>query len=142
MAYTWTDELITGDEKIDSQHKKLFECVNDFLEACSQGKGKEEVENTATFLYDYTVSHFKDEEDIQLKYDYPEYRNHKELHDAFKIQAIKLVNDILVNGTTSLMLSKVNVLIGGWIVKHIKNEDIKMVIYIKNIKNINNKEHE
>lgn len=43
MAIEWTDELATGVNKIDNQHKELFKRINNLLDACNQGKGKDEV---------------------------------------------------------------------------------------------------
>ena len=39
-----------GVDKIDEQHKVLFERINDLIEACNQGKGKETVAELITFL--------------------------------------------------------------------------------------------
>lgn len=41
MAYSWTADLETGNAKIDDQHKQLFVAINNLLEACSKGKGRD-----------------------------------------------------------------------------------------------------
>jgi hemerythrin len=43
MAIEWTDDLAVGIVEIDNQHKELFHQINQLLEACNQGKGKETV---------------------------------------------------------------------------------------------------
>ena len=56
---SWDARLETKHTKIDEQHKALIQAFNDLHVAMKQGKGKEEVGRTLTFLKDYTVTHFK-----------------------------------------------------------------------------------
>ena len=64
MAIEWTEDLATGVNKIDNQHKELFKRINNLLEACNQGRGKNEVEKVIKFLDDYVIIHFSEEENI------------------------------------------------------------------------------
>ena len=89
MAYNWDKSLETGNFTIDEQHKSIIKAINDLLEACSQGKGRVEVEKTLIFLKDYVVKHFNDEEKLQIKSNYPGYKEHKEIHDSFKNTGLK-----------------------------------------------------
>ncbi|MDO7203590.1 hemerythrin domain-containing protein [Paraclostridium bifermentans] len=58
MAYKWTDDLLTGNIQIDTEHKELIKAINDLLEACSKGKGRAELEKTCKLLSSYTRTHF------------------------------------------------------------------------------------
>ena len=40
--YVLTQDLVTGNELIDSEHRKIFDKVNTLLDACSKGKGRED----------------------------------------------------------------------------------------------------
>jgi hemerythrin len=62
MAYDWDEKLETGNEKIDRQHKQLITALNKLIDACGEGKGSDELENTLEFLNAYIVKHFSDEE--------------------------------------------------------------------------------
>ena len=55
MAIKWSPEYAIDVEIIDNQHKELFNAVNNLLEACSQGKGKEEAGKILQFLENYVV---------------------------------------------------------------------------------------
>lgn len=55
MAYSWDKSLETGNPSIDSQHKSLINAINELLDACSQGKGRNEVSKTLNFLQDYVI---------------------------------------------------------------------------------------
>src|SRR3972149_3293503 len=90
MPFEWTQNLSIGVAEIDNQHKELFKRINNLLDACTQGKGKDEVLNTLRFLDDYVTVHFTEEERLQQKYNYPYYTSHKALHAEF----IKNISDI------------------------------------------------
>lgn len=50
MKYTLTPDLTTGNALIDSQHRLLLDTVNTLMDACSSGKGREQIQSTLTFL--------------------------------------------------------------------------------------------
>ncbi len=63
MAIEWTDDLKTGDFVIDSEHKRLLKAANELVEACSKGKGRDELVRATDFLSYYTKTHFSHEEE-------------------------------------------------------------------------------
>jgi hemerythrin len=134
MKYDWDKSFETGNTKIDEQHKSIIDAINKLLDACGQGKGRVEVENTLKFLQNYVVKHFNDEEQLQIKSNYPDYKTHKAKHEDFK----KMVNDIVdeynQNGTSIQLVAKVNSSMVGWLITHIKTEDKKVANHIKSSK--------
>lgn len=133
MGYTLDKSLETGNLLIDSQHKELIAAINNLLDACSQGKGRDEVRNTLKFLKDYTDKHFGDEEVLQKKYNYPDIVNHKKLHAEFKDNVKQISDDFEKNGTSVALTFKVNTIIGAWFINHIKVQDKKVVAHIKSV---------
>ena len=83
MQLKWDDSLNIGIEKIDNQHKELLEKINYFFKAVDDGTSKEEAMRTLEFLESYTNEHFKDEEDLQIKYEYSKYNQQCQQHRAF-----------------------------------------------------------
>ncbi len=130
MAYDFDKTLETGNTLIDSQHKELIASINRLLDACSQGKGREEIKNTISFLKNYTDKHFGDEEVLQQKYKYPDIVNHKNLHQTFKDDVKKISEEFEQNGTSIALTFKVNS-IAAWFINHIKVQDKKVVAHIK-----------
>jgi len=49
FAFAWSQELATGNSKIDDQHKLLFAAANELFNACQIGKERQEVERTMYF---------------------------------------------------------------------------------------------
>ena len=132
MAYSWDKTLETGNPSIDEQHKSLVNAVNELLESCSQGKGRSDVEKTLKFLQDYVIKHFNDEEKLQIKSSYPDYKAHKEKHEAFKKTVDEIAQEFNKSGASIQLVAKVNSSVAGWLISHIKTEDKKVAAHIKN----------
>jgi hemerythrin len=129
--FTWSKDLETGNDLIDSQHKQLIEALDNLMEACSGGKGRAVLVETMDFLESYTAKHFSDEEDLQRQYNYPEYTSHKRLHDGFKTVVAKLGRQLKAEGPTITLVGKVNADIGAWLVNHITREDTKVAAHVR-----------
>jgi len=131
MAYLWDSSLESGYEKVDNQHKQLVMAVNNLMEASSSGKGDQAVLEILDFLTGYAVKHFADEERLQVDYDYPDYLNHKRIHDEFKGVVGELVQRVSKEGPTSELIDVVSSTIGAWLLNHIKGDDFRMATYVK-----------
>lgn len=132
MAYKWSDDLLTGNMQIDTEHKELIKAINDLLDACSMGKGRAELEKTVKFLSSYTKTHFAHEEVLQMKYNYPDYNNHKKYHKHFVEQVENIHKKLLTEGSNIVLVGEINSKVGNWIISHIKREDVKVAQHIKN----------
>lgn len=131
MAYTFTKDLETGNALIDSEHRQLIDAINNLLAACSTGKGRAELGNITKFLQDYTAKHFSDEEKLQVQSQYPDYQNHKRYHDEFKKVVAGICAKLDKEGPTITLVGEVNSAIAGWLINHIKKEDVKVAQHLK-----------
>ena len=84
MTITFDNNLITGNETIDTQHKELIDRIQQFVTACESGDGKIKAIKMLDYLDAYTDFHFKEEETLQEKVAYPELVNHHAKHEEFK----------------------------------------------------------
>lgn len=128
--YTFSADLLTGNQTIDAQHKELFKAINDLISACMKFKAGEEVNKTLDFLVSYTAKHFADEENLQMKSKYPAFGTHKILHDNFKKEVSRLAQDAKNSPTDTNLISKVTKTAGDWLLTHIKIEDLKVARHI------------
>jgi len=131
MSFTWTPELSTGVEEIDSQHKELFKRLNTLLDACSQQKGKEEVGGYLAFLEDYIVQHFSAEEAAMTKAGYPGLQAHRQEHDYFKQRIATIKKEFLDYGATIHVVLLAVRTSGDWLLSHIKKTDREMGAFLK-----------
>ncbi len=127
MKFEWTEKLSTGVELIDSQHKELIKKINDLLDAMKEGKGRTEINNTVQFLTDYVITHFKTEEDIMIKYNYPEYNAHKKLHDNF----IKDFSELIKEMGNLAFTIKLQARVCDWLIEHINGTDKVLGNFLK-----------
>jgi hemerythrin len=127
---TWKDSFAIGIPAIDKQHRELCDQVDNLFDACSHGKGAEEVKKTLDFLASYTVRHFSDEEAFQQKIKYPKFQQHKAKHTDFLNQVTKLKNEATQNGVNIAMVIKINQTISNWLVDHIKGTDSDLKNYV------------
>lgn len=126
----WKDSLKIGVPLIDKEHKQLCDQIDMLFAACSQGKGRSEILKTLDFLVEYTVNHFKHEEDLQRRSKYPKCKEHKAIHDDFVKQVAAMKQEIEQQGATITSVSKVNNLVSGWLLNHIQKVDKELADYV------------
>lgn len=131
MRYELTPDLLTGNQLIDTEHKQLFAAINSMLDACSQGKGRDNLMQTVNFLNSYVQKHFGDEERLQVTSKYPNYAPHKTFHDGYRRKLMDATNALLSEGTSMRALGQVNQL-AGVLISHIRTEDRKLAQFLKN----------
>ena len=128
---TWRDTYNVGVRQIDDQHQELVHRLNDFMEACTNQKGKEKIPETLEFLKAYTVEHFRDEEKLMQSVQYPELAVHKKEHDEFVHVIDELLQQVNTQGTSILTTIKLNRTLVDWLINHIQKNDGKVGEYIK-----------
>jgi hemerythrin len=131
MTIEWNENLVTGNDKIDEQHKELFRRVDSLLEACNQRKGKEEVHRLLLFLGDYVRTHFAMEEDLQKISGYPHYGAHKEQHEDFIRELEVLVQQFETEGATLPLVVQTNKSVVNWLINHINVKDKDLAVYLR-----------
>ena len=126
----WSKEYELGNVFVDTQHKRLFELVSNIDKACSEGEDTVTLCETLDFLLQYTVLHFNDEEALQIKCNFPEYENHKKLHEEFEAVVSEKVSEFKEKGSTKDLSDAVNDFVIKWLINHILKEDMKIKEYI------------
>ncbi len=131
MTIVWKDNLATGINEIDSQHKELFDRINKLFQACHSGRGTQEVMNVMSFLENYVIEHFSCEEKLQLKSNFPNYTAHKKQHEDFKAEISKLKQQLEASADSTTFVIKINNLIVNWLLNHIKKSDKELSQHLK-----------
>ena len=130
MKYELTDDLLTGNALIDSEHRELFAAVNNLMDACTQGKGRDQIQKTVQFLGDYVAKHFRDEEGLQTKSNYPGYPAHKQFHDGYRRKLAETTQVLTREGPSVKALGELNGVV-AILVSHIRTEDKRLARHIK-----------
>lgn len=132
MKYELTPDLITGNSLIDSEHKQLFEAVNQLLDAFSDKgrEGRAQVEQASTFLRNYVNKHFGHEEDLQKRYEWRELETHQRFHEDYKKTLNEILNRIPPEGPGIQNMSELNVHIVR-LITHIRTMDKRLGAYLQ-----------
>jgi hemerythrin len=130
-AYTWDASLEVGNLMIDDQHRQLIDALNNFLTAHAEKKSNDELKKSLNFLNDYTIKHFFEEEQLQKKYEYPDYENHKKFHDGLKKVVRDLQVQLIMKGPSESLYEDVKVKVGDWLISHIKTQDTRIGAHLR-----------
>ena len=131
MSMEWNNNLATGIADIDNQHREIFSRVAKLTDACSDGRGKEEVLRLLLFLQDYIKEHFSAEERIQLRHGYPDYAAHKAQHTRFIEDVGRLESAFREDGATLSLVIMTNKTLTSWLVQHISKTDKELAGYLQ-----------
>lgn len=127
----WTPSLSVGVVEIDEQHKICFEKAEMLFEAGKNKQAKGYIGELLTFLEDYTIKHFADEEKYMLSIRYPGYNEQKKAHTAFIAELAKLRSAYEASGGDLLVIMKANMMVLSWLTEHISTMDKKIGQFAK-----------
>jgi hemerythrin len=133
MAIQWRESLAIGVVEIDDQHKELLRRFDGLLRACKAGKGTEELNNLQTFLADYVITHFSDEEGLQRRHAYPGYEAHRIQHLYFIEQIKKLRTETEKEGISLHHVVETNNLLLKWLITHISVVDKELGKFLSSV---------
>jgi hemerythrin-like metal-binding protein len=135
----WSDDYQVGIERMDKQHYGLLSTLNKLHDILMSQGDQARVDNKLACLIDQTKVHFHTEEQFMQAYDYPDYENHKELHDIL----LRQVEDVLETQhemeTFHIQQSwaeKLELLdfLREWLISHIIDTDKKLGDFLKSKK--------
>ena len=132
MYAVFKNNLLTGNELIDEQHKELINRINKLVGACENGVCQLEAIRMLDFLSDYTDFHFREEEELQEKAEYPGLEEHKARHEEFR-KSVEELHEMLVEeeGPSERFVKAVQDNVVDWLYRHIKGFDCSVAAYIQ-----------
>ena len=132
--FPWDDNFNTGIEKIDKQHKKLVNIINDLATQFTYSAEKINLNTIFDELLDYTDYHFNTEETIWNKYlaNTKSEKKHKIIHAKF-IDTVKgLIDSQKEKSHYEVAKNTLGILV-HWLVEHILVEDRLLAYTVLNI---------
>ncbi len=121
----WKPEYSVGNEKIDGQHKYLFELLIMLDSIKNQEANRLSLEQALLSLFDYVEIHFGDEEKILAGH--PDIDSHKTIHAEFIDQTQLFMKEFQKD---ELDIHEVIDFLRHWLIEHIVETDIR---YFKDI---------
>jgi len=125
----WDDKLSVGIAMIDDDHKKLINLINNLQTAVLYPTGETYERQALKEVVDYTVYHFKREEELMQKYDYPDFEAHKKTHHAM-ISKVGEFMDAYENNRDAT-INELTLYLKTWLIKHIAGTDQQYSEFLK-----------
>ncbi len=125
----WSETWNIGDATVDAQHQSLVAMINLLFTAMLEGRAHETLGAALEELVAYTVHHFRDEEAVMIRSQFPDYARHKQIHEDFT-QVVFQTQAEFQAGTIGLT-SPVMHTLRDWLVNHIQGEDQRLGIYLR-----------
>lgn len=125
-----TDDLKTGIDAIDNQHRELLNwanAVSDDDVVADETKLKEAIIN----LDDYVNYHFKAEEQAMATHDYDRMDKHKAQHHRLMREVSELFGRLQREGASKGLMVEVQYMFADWYTLHIKEWDKPFAAFLK-----------
>lgn len=130
---SWSDKYSVNIEVIDEQHKELFNILDNCYELLLKNKDDDKYDKIITILEElknYTIYHFKTEEEFMKKNGYSKFLSHKFAHDAF-IEQIKGFDLYSIDTDQKKSINDLLDIVSNWIKFHILETDKNIHKYLK-----------
>jgi hemerythrin len=119
----WHDGFSVGVAKLDSQHRKLVDMINNMIENPLAETRSETIGDILTEMTNYAIHHFKTEEELLSIHNYPRIDAQKQMHKEFRIKTVAFCFQTTA-GIETVPENVFNFL-RDWLVNHILEEDMK-----------------
>ena len=130
MAIEWTEDLATGIEEIDDQHRALYDAISDLHDAMRRSR-LDRVPAVLEFLSGYVAEHFATEEREMAATGYPGLDEHRAAHLAFGVDYRQLVARVEGSRITPLLVLELSTWLGEWLRDHVRRIDGAMARHIR-----------
>lgn len=128
----WDDTFILGNEIIDKQHRKWIELYNNLDNLLSDNEFNHPSGahiDALQIMQEYTLYHFRYEENIMANSGYPELSQHWRLHKDFDYKIFAYLRKM---ETGSFFSNKELLdLLRKWLIDHIQHEDMRVRGFLK-----------
>ncbi len=79
-ALSWQQDWEMGDDRLDGQHMAMIRAINHLTRRLEEGRAKEGINRSITFLMMYVEVHFREEEEAMERAGYPGLAGHAAQH--------------------------------------------------------------
>lgn len=128
----WEDRYAVGIESIDKDHMELFAVINRVYKIIRMGGNTRwAVAEAIKYFKNYTVRHFRSEEEFMLSVNYSGYEHHKRIHDGMRDRIIpKLYSRLEYNEYSPESVEQFLSISEKWLSRHILGHDRDLVKWV------------
>jgi hemerythrin-like metal-binding protein len=134
MTIKWDERFRVGNSIIDTEHKLLLTIINALEMSLRHSDDKEPILFFMEQLHEFSVEHFRLEEAMQVKCQFPFRENNARGHQILEDQLTTIRDDVrricentpLSDEDKKLLHRHISYIAKDWLVTHLLKEDIKM----------------
>lgn len=124
----WTPGMSVGSDILDGHHRMIIDALNRLGPLIGQDGRADEIRDVLATLEEFVLVHFSEEEQQMRAAGYPDWRQHKAMHDGMYDVVFALKSDIEHGRVPEA--AKLQALLNDWLVSHILGEDRKYMPYL------------
>ncbi len=125
----WDDAYGLGVDSIDAQHKRWFRLLDELTKAASEHGTGGQVEELLVKVIEFSTQHFEYEERLLRQSGYPDFENHKRLHDGFLKHLAQTKNDLVQWSREDA--AKIATMLDNWVRNHVLMIDINYAKHLR-----------
>lgn len=137
MLPEWKKLYTVHNEKLDSQHKKMFDLAHKVYSLDAETTTKESMRELLKEFYSYMQEHFKQEESFMASFKYPKLEAHKKQHEAIIDEMNTIVKTSL---SFKQMRASIQRSVQIWLVDYIMEHDMQYRVWHQEHKESGSKE--
>jgi len=127
VSFKWLDEYSVGYDVIDRQHQYLFALANQIVDP---NNDQQKTHHNVMSLNHYVREHFKDEEALMKKYNFPGYEEQVKEHDLLAKRLAEISPGII---TGEVRQDEVINFMRNWLLHHIIGKDVPLGDFLRKI---------
>lgn len=132
LIIQWDEGLTVHNQVLDDQHKQFIKLIN-ALDEVTSGRGNitKSVMDAVKFLEDYAQKHFTYEQEYFTSYNFPEAKQHIDMHKTF-IQTIACMRKELdMDGANVRLANDISRFTADWLITHVRGVDHRYEAFIE-----------
>lgn len=130
MNIEWTDDLSVDDATLDDHHKNFFDQFRSVQSNPIAADDTARLFKLFDFLDEHIFRHFQYEENYMRNHGFPEFEEHKVLHDQF-VDEFQDFKKSILSDEESFSVEELVKWMGEWWTEHIKDKDQEYARYIR-----------
>lgn len=127
----WSDDLVTGNKKIDNDHRVIVTFMDVLCEDVEKGNISERFPQAIDFLMEYYTQHFESEEVMMHTYGYPDWGTHRASHLSFFDRLVYWSAHFKKEGVTAKNVSGMVDELRDYMKNHVMDQDRAFANFVR-----------
>lgn len=136
MAIIWRKAMSVGNDLIDHDHHFMINFVNTIELVLQNPEERDMLLEVLDQLHEYSINHFRREESIQRKIEYPKSLHHKNAHASLlkELETIqKEIEKIETSDEIAKRAPEIIDFLRNWLINHVLNEDMQLKPFLEKL---------